>query len=102
MNRCGHPAERRRNTTPMTSDVKGAHRIGEHDVGVRIEASRKLDSLMVEVRLDGEAAVPQRVLSRLRLPAEPPLEFLIAAVGQVRKASSKAEAAMRSLPGAAS
>ncbi len=60
--RAADALQRGRNAAPVAADVMAVHRLGQHDVGSRVEAADELVGLMIEVALDGVAAARGRIL----------------------------------------
>src|SRR6478736_4229841 len=79
----------------VAPDVVGVHGLGQHHVGVRVEATSQLARVVVEVGLDGEATAvtgAQRVLAELRGATEAFVELALRAVGDVGDATRETEA----------
>ena len=79
-------------------------RLGESDIGAGIEAVGQLDSLVIQVGVNGKAIIaatvrPERVLAGLCMNAEALVNFLFAAVGQVRNAARGRQPLARALGG---
>jgi hypothetical protein len=79
-----HSCQRRSQAAAAVPDVVGVHRLGQHDVGTRVEAPSELRRVVIQVRLDREPAARSGVLPRLGRPPEPRLQLERAAIGDVR------------------
>ncbi len=106
-----HPSEGGGQAAPAPADVVVVHRLREDDVAAGVEPPGQLVGVVIEVRLHGIPATAagrrlwclgnrERVLSRLRRPAEPRRQFRFAPVAQVADPPGDAHPPVRPFAGA--
>ena len=91
-------AQGNRHAAPVPTHVVGVHRLGQDEIGVRVETSRQLAGVVVEVGLDGEATSvtrAQRVLAELGGATEALVELGLRAVGDVGDTTRETQARVR-------
>ena len=81
------PLQRSLDTAAAAADVVRVHRLGEHQVGVRVEPPAQLVAVVLQVGLHRVPAAAQRILVALAGPAEPGVQFERRPVGGVRDLS---------------
>ena len=88
-----------RDAAAVAADVVVVHRLGQHEVGVGVEAADELVAVVVDVRLDRVAAADEGLLALLVVASEARRQLELGAVADVADAARDRQALVRPVAG---